>query len=68
MNNLADNLNTAFSEGEWCMFQIISTAWYGKKCYFKQEDGTVLSRLSGTYLKVDDAVEEFLQALEGEQE
>lgn len=68
MNNIADDLNKAFTEGEWYMFQLISTAWYGKGCYFKQYDGTAFSRLSGTYLKAEDAVEEFLQALEGDKE
>lgn len=64
MNNIADDLNDAYNEGEWNMFSLISTAWYGKKCYFKQDDGSVYSRLSGKELTASEAVEEFIKYIE----
>ena len=44
---------------KWELFDRLSSAWYGKGCYFKQEDGTVYSRMSGEYLSFDQAVDEF---------
>lgn len=50
-------------EGEWDMFDLISSAYYGKGMYFKQDNGTVYSRHSGEYMTVDEAIEEFISLI-----
>lgn len=53
--------------GRWTMFDLISSVYYGKGCYFIQDDGTVYSRISSSYLDtIDEAVDEFLGYMEGE--
>ena len=47
----------------WELFALLSSAWYGKDCYFKQDDGTVYSRASCQYLSFDQAADEFATAL-----
>lgn len=47
----------------WELFDILSSAWYGKGYYFKQDDGTVYSRASCQYLSFDQAIDEFASAL-----
>ena len=44
---------------KWNVFDLLSSAWFGKQCYFKQDDGTVYSRASGEYLSFDQALDEF---------
>ena len=51
-------------EGEWEMFDLISSAWYGKGMYFKQDNGTVYSRHSGGYMTVDEAISEFISLID----
>ena len=51
-------------EGEWDMFDLISSAYYGKGMYFKQDNGTVYSRHSGKYMTVDEAIREFISLIE----
>lgn len=51
-------------EGEWDMFDLISSAWYGKGMYFKQDNGTVYSRHSGKYMTVDEAIKEFISLID----
>ena len=53
---------------EWDLFDLLSSAWYGKGCYFKQDDGTVYSRVSCEYMSFDQAIDEFANKLtvEGE--
>ena len=46
--------------GEWDMFELITSVWYGKQCYFVEENGVVYSRVSGKYMSVDEAIKEFL--------
>ena len=48
---------------EWELFERLSSAWFGKQCYFKQDDGTVYSRQSCKYLTFDQAIEEFEEML-----
>lgn len=48
---------------EWELFDLMSSAWYGKGCYFKQDDGTVYSRVSYQYLSFNQAIDEFASAL-----
>lgn len=52
--------DAAYEQGEWDMFQLITSAWYGKQCYFQEDNGIVYSRLSNKYLTVDQAYTEFL--------
>lgn len=49
--------------GEWEMFELITSVYYGKQYYFKQENGIVYSRASCKYMSVDDAVQEFLDVI-----
>ena len=58
--SLADENN-----GRLSMFLDITSALYGKQCYFQQEDGTVYSRLSGTYLSQEEAYREFVEKFGG---
>lgn len=48
---------------EWELFDLLSSAWHGKGCYFKQDDGTVYSRATCQYLSFDQAIDEFESAL-----
>lgn len=51
----------AYEKGQWEMFEMITSAWYGKQCYFLQDDpGVVYSRASGKYLTRENAYMEFL--------
>ena len=53
-------------EGEWDMFDLISSAYYGKGMYFKQDNGTVYSRHSGDYMTIDEAIREFISLIDEE--
>ena len=46
--------------GEWDMFELITSVWYGKQCYFVEENGIVYSRVSCKHMSVDEAIKEFL--------
>lgn len=50
-------------EREWELFDLLSSAWFTKACYFKQKDGTVYSRVSGEYMTFDQAIDEFAREL-----
>lgn len=49
-----------YDRGMWDMFVRISSAWHGKTYYFLQDNGTVYSRDSCTYMTVDEAYREFI--------
>lgn len=53
-------------EREWELFNLLSSAFYGQQCYFKQDDGTVYSRATCEYLSFDQAIDEFAEILSGE--
>lgn len=53
-------------KGEWDMFDLISSAWYGKAMYFKQDNDMVYSRHSGKYMTVDEAIREFISLIDEE--
>lgn len=53
-------------EGEWDMFDLISSAYYGKGMYFKQDNDMVYSRHSGEYMTVDEAIREFISLIDEE--
>ncbi len=50
--------------GMWDMFLLITSTWYGKQMYFLESSGIVYSRMSCSYMKVEDAYTEFLEHLE----
>ena len=50
-------------QGEWQMFELITSTYYGKKYYFLEPNGIVYSRASSSYLFVNDAIKEFLSAI-----
>lgn len=49
--------------GEWDMFDLITSAYYGKTMYSKQDNGIVYSRYSCKYMSVDEAIREFLAVI-----
>ena len=49
--------------GQWEMFTLLSSAFWGKQYYFMQDNGIVYSRDSGKYMTFDDAVDEFVNRI-----
>ena len=51
--------------GEWNMFLLLSSAWYGKECYFEQDNytGIIYSRLSGKTMSREEAINEFIMEI-----
>lgn len=56
---------TKYEQGRWDMFNLMSCWYWGKQYYFLQDDGTVYSRYSGSYMTVEQAYQEFGHILEG---
>lgn len=54
---------TKAEDGEWSMFNLLSSAYWGKQYYFRQDNGIVYSRESGKYMSFDDAVSEFIKRI-----
>ena len=55
----------ARKQGEWDMFELLTTAEYGKQCYFLQDDKqTVYSRISCKYMTVNDAINEWIEQVQ----
>ena len=57
-----------YERGQWDMFLLISSTWWGKQYYFRQEvkgskENIVYSRDSGQYMTVDAAYSEFLKRM-----
>lgn len=52
-----------YNKGQWDMFELITNAYFGKQYYFPQDDGTIYSRYSGTYITKEEAVKQFLDEL-----
>lgn len=50
--------------GEWDMFDLISSAYYGKGMYFKQDNDIVYSRYSCKHMTVDEAIREFVSLID----
>lgn len=64
MVDIGRDLQRAFDDGEWSMFKRITSAYYGKACYFLKPDGTVYSRLYGETLdSKEDAYKEFIKEI-----
>lgn len=56
---------TDYEKGEWDMFELITSKWYGKQYYFLQENEIVYSRASCNYMSREEAYKEFLD-MQGE--
>lgn len=56
---------TEYEKGEWNMFELITSIWYGKQYYFLEENGIVYSRASCNYMSREEAYQEFLD-MQGE--
>ena len=48
-----------YEDGEFDMFDLITSAYYGKRYYFLQDDGLVYSRESHKCMTFDNAVDDF---------
>ena len=54
----------SYERGWWDMFELITSAWYGKQCYFLEDDESIVySRNSGRYLSRAAAIDEFLNQI-----
>lgn len=47
----------------WGLLESISSAFYGKVAYHRQEDGTVYSSISEENLTLDDAEKELVEKI-----
>jgi len=47
----------------WELFDLITSVYYGKRYYFRERHGMVYSRASHEYMSMDEAVNEFLDAI-----
>lgn len=60
---------TEYEAGEFDMFRLISSAWYGKEAYFLQNDfglGSVYSRISERYMTIGEAYKEFIRNIQND--
>ena len=56
-----DKYNDGYEAGRKEMFFLLTSAAYGKQCYFEEENGVIYSRVTGRYLKnLDEAIEEWI--------
>ena len=53
-----------YQQGEWDMFELITSAWYGKQMYFREMSGMVYSRVTCKTMRQDEAIDEFLERIE----
>lgn len=53
----------SYRQGEWDMFELITSAWYGKQYYFKEDNGMAYSRKSHKTMTVHDAILEFIREI-----
>ena len=52
-----------YEDGEWDMFELITTAYYGKQMYFLENNNIAYSRVSNKAMMVGDAVQEFIKTI-----
>ena len=50
-------------QGEWDMFELITSVYFGKQYYFLDNTGIVYSRESHRHMTKDDAIREFLDII-----
>ena len=53
----------SYEQGRWDMFILLSSVWWGKQCYFLQDNNEVYSRKSGKYMSRDEAYHEFAEEI-----
>lgn len=53
-----------YEQGEWDMFWLITSVYFGKEYYFLNDDGSVYSRLTHMNKSREAAKQEFLDYLE----
>ena len=46
--------------GEWDMFELITSVYFGKQYYFAEDNGLVYSRETHKHMTKEDAISEFL--------
>lgn len=54
---------TEHERGQYEMFELITSAYYGKQYYFLQDNGMVYSRRCGKEITFPEAVSEFLSEI-----
>lgn len=54
-----------YQQGEWDMFELISSAWYGKQVYFLENSGLVYSGVTRKTMQQNEAIDEFLERIGG---
>ena len=52
-----------YEQGEWDMFNLITSVYYGKQYYFLESDGRVYSRESHKYMTREEAFQEFFERI-----
>lgn len=48
-----------FKDGQWDVFELITSTYFGKQYYFVENDGRIYSRYSQKYMSFDEAMIEF---------
>lgn len=54
---------TEHEKGEWEMFELITSTYYGKQYYFLENNGLAYSRATHSYMTREEAYEEFLKVI-----
>ena len=67
VTNLRKAYEGGYIDGQWELFDLITRAWHGKQCYFKEPSGVVCSLASNKYMTFDQAVDELLDVLRAEE-
>ena len=53
------------ADGEWELFSLITSTYFGKEFYFVEANGLVYSRETHKHMTKDDAINEFLGIIGG---
>ena len=56
-------LNDKYKCGQWEMFELITSVYFGKQYYFLEKDERVYSRHSHQYMNFQDALSEFCSCI-----
>ena len=59
LGGIMDIYKDGFKDGQWDIFELITSAYFGKRYYFVENDGHIYSRYSHKYMSFDEAVIEF---------
>ena len=52
-------LNNKFKDGQWEVFELITSTYFGKQYYFLENDERIYIRYSQKYMSLDEAISEF---------